>query len=176
VSGSSTSACVVSTGPLVLGDGDSVQATIAGQSLNLGSSVHVTGDALTSGNVRLGNQSTITGTLSYAGQLTLGSADSIGHVQHVAVPAPAIPTQTVTVGTQDLTVPGGATQTLSPGTYRAVNLGCRPCARRSRMDSTVPRTGRPYCGATLVTSSRPRCVRKGACRTETDAMSVGAAR
>jgi hypothetical protein len=75
-------ACVVSLGALQLGDNDTIKASIAGKSLQLGASVTVTGNGFSAGNVTVGNKSAITGTLSYAGQLTQGASDTFGALVH----------------------------------------------------------------------------------------------
>ena len=116
-------ACVVSLGALQLGDNDTIQSSVAGAGLQLGSGVKVTGNAFSSANATLGNQSAISGTLAYTGTLSEGSGDTVGVLQHAAVSAPTIATETVTVGTTDVTVAGGATQTIAPGAYRNVNIG-----------------------------------------------------
>jgi hypothetical protein len=117
------SACVVSLGALSVGAGGTVEGNVSAAAITLGAGTEITGNAYASGGVALGSQTTITGTLSYAGALNEGAADSIGLAQHTNVSPPSIPTETSASGTTVVNVSAGGSRTIAPGSYGQVTIG-----------------------------------------------------
>lgn len=120
-------ACFETTGSMTLNDRDVVTTPsfFSGNPFTLGADARVTADVLVSGNGLLRSRARINGSLTLSGTLQRQDGTTVtGTITTGAsVPPRTLPTHAVPVGTTDFNIANGQTVTLTPGTFRDLNVG-----------------------------------------------------
>jgi hypothetical protein len=126
-------ACAIGTRSLDLRGRVVVAGNAASDNLTIGASANVAGNANVFGNAFLQSQSKLSGQLDISGQLTLqAGAQILGAINRPGAAAQSVlPTNSVTPGTQNITVNNGATLTLPPGSYGDVIIRARSTVKLS---------------------------------------------
>ena len=93
--------------------------------LILNNNANVSGDLSAGGNITLGNNAKVAGNILSGGTVYLGNnAQVTGNIsQHASISPCIVPQETVSSGSQDITVATNKTQSLTPGSYRNISIG-----------------------------------------------------
>jgi hypothetical protein len=117
-------ACFETTGSMNLNDRDVVTTPsfFSGNSFTLGADAQVNANVQVSGSGLLRSRARINGSITLSGSLQRQDGTTVTGtiVTGASVPPRTLPTHTVAVGTTDINVSG--TQTLTPGTFRDLNV------------------------------------------------------